>query len=91
MAARHRLEEPLWRARAACRGTDPTLFFPAGCTGVALEEIATAKAVCGGCRVRQECLEFALSTKQEAGIWGGMTEEERHRRLVQARALPVSE
>ena len=68
-----------WKALAACRGTDPALFFPAGTTGVALDDIVTAKAICQGCQVRRECLEFAFDTDQEAGIWGGMTEEERRR------------
>ena len=33
--------------------------------------------ICGTCAVQAPCLEWALSTGQDAGIWGGMTEEER--------------
>ena len=29
--------------------------------------------------VTGECLEFTLATNQEAGVWGGLTEEERRR------------
>jgi WhiB family redox-sensing transcriptional regulator len=29
--------------------------------------------------VASECLEFALATNQEAGIWGGTTEEDRRK------------
>jgi WhiB family redox-sensing transcriptional regulator len=29
--------------------------------------------------VNEECLEFALATNQEAGVWGGTTEEERRK------------
>jgi WhiB family transcriptional regulator, redox-sensing transcriptional regulator len=29
--------------------------------------------------VAHECLEFALATNQEAGVWGGHTEDERRR------------
>jgi WhiB family redox-sensing transcriptional regulator len=29
--------------------------------------------------VREDCLQFALTTRQEAGIFGGMTEEDRRR------------
>lgn len=66
-----------WRDAASCRFTDPELFFPAGSTGAAVEEIQAAKAVCQTCQVRSACLQFALETNQEAGIWGGTTEDER--------------
>lgn len=68
-----------WRDRAACQGTDPELFFPAGSTGVAVDHTQAARAVCESCGVRAACLQFALETNQEAGIWGGTSEEERRR------------
>ena len=68
-----------WRKDAACRATDPDLFFPVGTTGAALVQIESAKAVCRQCPVQGDCLEFALATNQEAGIWGGTTEEERRK------------
>lgn len=68
-----------WRATAACRDTDPDLFFPVGTTGPALEQIAAAKAVCTGCDARSACLEYALATNQDSGIWGGTSEEERRK------------
>lgn len=76
-----------WRVRAACTAVDPDLFFPVGVTGPAVGQIAAAKAVCAGCEVRAECLEFAISTNQEYGVWGGTSEEERRvlRRAWRAR------
>lgn len=68
-----------WRWRAACRGCDVELFFPVGRTGPAVDQIGAAKAVCGLCPVRAQCLDFALVTNQEAGVWGGATEDERRR------------
>ena len=68
-----------WRRRALCRDTEPDLFFPVGTTGAALEQIEAAKQVCGGCEARDPCLEFALVTNQESGIWGGTSEEERRK------------
>lgn len=68
-----------WRRRAACRDSDPDLFFPAGETGPALDQAELAKAVCRQCPVRGECLDFALASNQEAGIWGGATEAERRK------------
>jgi WhiB family redox-sensing transcriptional regulator len=67
-----------WREQAACRHVDLGLFFPAGSTGLAAGEIKAAKAVCGDCPVRRECLQFAFETNQESGIWGGKDENERH-------------
>lgn len=66
-----------WRSRSACLGEDPELFFPVGTTGPALEQTQRAKAVCRSCPVIDECLEWALQTHQDAGIWGGLDEDER--------------
>lgn len=66
-----------WRDRALCSGTDPELFFPIGTTGNAVVSIDRAKQVCRECTVTAECLEFALETNQDSGIWGGLSEEER--------------
>ena len=66
-----------WRLRASCRSVDPDLFFPVGTTGLAIEQIDAAKAVCQACPVNGACLDFALSTNQDSGIWGGTSEEER--------------
>lgn len=67
-----------WRQEAACRNTaDPDLFFPVGSSGPALEQIQKAKAVCRVCQVRRECLQWALETNQDSGVWGGLSEEER--------------
>ncbi|MGH9066517.1 MAG: WhiB family transcriptional regulator [Acidimicrobiales bacterium] len=68
-----------WRKQAACRHSPPDLFFPVGTTGPAVDQIEAAKQVCRGCPARRLCLEFALTTNQESGVWGGMSEEERSR------------
>lgn len=66
-----------WRSHAVCRGTDPDLFFPVGTTGQALVQISRAKEVCWECPVRVECLDYAIATNQDSGIWGGLDEEQR--------------
>lgn len=68
-----------WRDVASCQDTDPDLFFPVGTTGPALEQIASAKAVCDACLAKEPCLEFALTTNQDSGIWGGTSEDERRK------------
>jgi len=42
-----------------------------------LGSIEQAKAVCRPCPVIGDCLEWALAANQDAGVWGGMSEEER--------------
>ncbi len=83
-----------WVNRALCKDVDPELFFPVGTTGPAASQIEAAKAVCASCPVRTECLEWALSTAQDAGVWGGLSEDERRalrwaRRRGAVSAVPV--
>ncbi len=68
-----------WRQLAACRSTEPDLFFPIGTTGPAIDQIEAAKRVCRGCDAQEPCLDFALATNQESGVWGGTSEEERRK------------
>jgi WhiB family redox-sensing transcriptional regulator len=78
-----------WRHHAACREVDPELFFPIGNTGPALLQIDEAKQVCGRCSVQEPCLQWAVDSGQDAGVWGGLSEDERRaykRRVVRARA-----
>lgn len=69
-----------WWRSAACREADPELFFPVTTHGPGAAEVARAKAVCATCRVRRQCLQYALATRQAHGVWGGTTEDERRRR-----------
>lgn len=84
-----------WRDLAACRDTDPDLFFPVGSTGLALDQIAAAKAVCMQCPARGDCLDYALESNQDSGVWGGLSEEERRQirrqRAAARRAALVSQ
>ena len=69
-----------WDSRAACRGPQSALFFPPPARETEdrrdLRE-AAAKQICSHCRVRQECLEYALRTPEPIGVWGGLNEDER--------------
>lgn len=61
-----------WFASANCIGVDPDLFF--------IErggDPKPAKRICSRCVVRDECLQHALDTREQLGIWGGKTPEER--------------
>lgn len=69
-----------WRDQARCQGVDPEIFHPAD-DG----DGAAAKAICELCPVREPCLEFALTTREKDGVWGGRTARERRRLLRQRR------
>ncbi|MEI7888247.1 MAG: WhiB family transcriptional regulator [Actinomycetes bacterium] len=66
--------EKSWQVLSNCLGVDPDLFFPE--RGASTKD---AKAVCQGCVVREDCLEYALSNREKFGIWGGLSERERRR------------
>ncbi|MGW6054393.1 WhiB family transcriptional regulator [Streptomyces sp. NPDC055189] len=70
-------------ARAVCRAADPDELFVQGAAQ------HQAKAVCSGCPVRTECLVYALDSRIEYGVWGGMTERER-RALLRRRPTVTS-
>jgi WhiB family redox-sensing transcriptional regulator len=71
-----------WRATGLCKGSDALVFYPPSEDDSLAEE---AKTICSMCAVRQPCLEFALTTREKHGVWGGLTERERRRMLRQRR------
>lgn len=80
-----------WRNRAACLDEDPELFFPVGNTGQALIQIREAKAVCRRCEVIEACLQLAIDSNKDGGVFGGLSEDERRslRRLNARSRLSV--
>jgi hypothetical protein len=73
---------------AACKGENPDLFFGPSAEFVTARQQreAQAKAICAGCPVRAECLEFALDTREAYGVWGGLNEDERRAILRRQRS-----
>jgi WhiB family transcriptional regulator, redox-sensing transcriptional regulator len=69
-----------WRDRGRCKGADPTVFYPEDDE----DPGEVAKAICESCGVREACLEYAITTREKAGVWGGYTARER-RRIVRQR------
>lgn len=66
--------DPDWRERALCREVGMELFFP-----VKGESNRPAKSICARCVVVAECLEDALRSGMNFGVWGGMSVRERQR------------
>lgn len=72
-----------WRERAACLQYPAVLFFGLDDSETPAERRIRedeAKRICSTCGVRNECLDYALQTKEPYGIWGGLTELERKAR-----------
>jgi WhiB family transcriptional regulator, redox-sensing transcriptional regulator len=74
-----------WQSAAGCRGLDANLFFSP--THLESKEErqyreGRAKSICAQCSVRAQCLEFALTTREPHGIWGGMNELERRHAIA---------
>jgi WhiB family redox-sensing transcriptional regulator len=66
-----------WIEDAVC--ADPAArayFFPDRTKGQATK-IKIAKWICNRCPVRPECLAWALEMREPAGIWGGLSTDER--------------
>ena len=68
------LLRPRWMRNAACRGQGSDAWFPGDEVGEGGE---AARRVCAGCRVRAECLEYALVAGIRHGLWGGLSAKER--------------
>jgi WhiB family transcriptional regulator, redox-sensing transcriptional regulator len=74
-----------FRDRAACRDVDPELFFPIGAGPAAHAQVHAAKSVCRRCEVREPCLDWAITTGQDEGVWGGLEPADRRRLRLDAR------
>lgn len=63
-----------WMPDGLCTQSDPDEWYPdkGGST-------YQAKQICRRCPVRQQCLDYALTTQQGHGVWGGYSERERRR------------
>ncbi len=63
-----------WQSEARCRTYDPNLFFSPGSRSE-----RKAKEVCSRCPVAEQCLAFAVDSRIDFGVWGGLSSRERHR------------
>lgn len=80
MAKDFRLAKPIpqlsceWKQQGKCKDYDQRIFF-----SEQHQIIQEAIQVCSGCKVKKECLDYAIAN-HEHGVWGGTTE--RQRRLM---------
>jgi hypothetical protein len=55
----------------------PDLYFPEIGDGMAASIAKMAKKACLSCDVVKQCGDYAVKHKEEAGIWGGMSPNDR--------------
>ena len=74
------VQELKWWDLGACRGLEASIFYPDDD-----DDAEPARRVCAECHVRSACLEYALASREKAGVWGGATERDRRRIIRQRR------
>ena len=67
---------------ALCRQVDGNLWFPE--QGASLNP---ARKICASCTVRIACLDYAITTGQTDGVWGGMGPTERKEEIKRRRTV----
>lgn len=60
--------------QAACRDKPTEFFYPPRGGNV-----SGPQAVCAGCPVREECLDYAIANGDHFGIWGGLSDKQRRK------------
>ncbi len=73
-----------WMHNGNCRNYPPAAFFPSDGVGV-----DAARRICADCPVKDQCLEYALTSRIDHGVWGGTSERER-RRILKRRRLEAA-
>lgn len=61
-----------WRLLSLCRSYPDLDFF-----NQHLYNVKILRSVCEECSVRTECLDYAITAREDAGVWGGLTDVER--------------
>lgn len=84
-----------WKQSAACRGVDTAaVFYPEIPSGDVRDFYwRKARAYCGVCRVRADCLAYVLPFERAAGrrdgMWGGLTPREREQHERPREGVPI--
>jgi WhiB family redox-sensing transcriptional regulator len=68
-----------WVERGVCAQIGGDVWYPE--IG---ESKVTAKRMCARCDVIQQCAEYAIKTRQQEGVWGGMSPRERRKKWAAA-------
>lgn len=80
-----REERDSWRTKARCTklGIATSVFYPDSEKGT-----KAAIKICSDCEVRTPCLEYAIATREENGVWGGVSEDELGKLIRRVQGVP---
>ncbi len=82
-----------WDQHARCRSHDPMLFFGPNRFEPKRERLAReaeAKAVCATCPCLRACREYAVTSGELYGVWGGLGEADRRDLLAGRRSVATA-
>jgi len=66
-------------SESKCLGhPNPDIWFSDSIASIGWVERTEAKRICGTCAVSAQCLNFAVTRREEYGIFGGLTAPERN-------------
>lgn len=68
-----------WRRQAACAGLPAELWFPEVTDDGEDNHGTEGKRICADCPSQIACLDFAIRSNQQHGIWGGVGKDRRLR------------
>lgn len=87
---------PDWESKARCHGEETNTFYKTDEADKTDDKFddddsreKAAIAICRSCDVCSDCGAYALATREEWGIWGGLTEKKRRKLLKQTGKTPV--
>lgn len=69
---------------AACNGQETSIFFDHEDSRGEKRAVLlnAARSICSGCSIQSGCLDFAVRSGQQFGVWGGLTAAERSELFV---------
>lgn len=78
----------VWMVKAACRGAPQEMWFSPHEADTREEHLLPGIPVCWTvCPVRLECLEWSMNPRSKAGVFGGLTTEQRRRLRIRRTGL----
>lgn len=66
------MQQSSWMSEAACKDKTEYFFIDHLPASQARKLEVVAKSICSSCKVRIQCLQYAVENDEQYGIWGGI-------------------